>query len=131
MCFFIFQFYAYVALRSLILIVEKPSLHEFHREALANIGHIFAKLDTECIPYLQNVIPPLLRNLRSFHNASQRAMLLQQLTNIINIVRAHIRTHLNRIFELIHALWNENAYVLAMIHTLRYFSHCTLSLSSC
>ena len=54
------QFYAYVALRSLILIVHNESLHEYHRESLANISKIFSSLGSECIPYLQNVIPPIL-----------------------------------------------------------------------
>ena len=47
-------------------------------------------------------------------------MLLQQLSKLINIVKSHIRTYLNKIFELIHNLWDDNTYILIMMNAIRY-----------
>ena len=95
------DFYSTVAIGALIRILKDESLSN-HRNMVAQaVMHIFRTQGRrQCVPFLKDVVPPVLNVMRSCE-PGLREFLFQQLGDMVPIVKQHIRVYLDQIVELI------------------------------
>lgn len=101
------EYYPAVAIAALMRILLDPTLSSRHASVVQAVTYIFQSLGIKCVPYLAQVLPSLLENVRSANN-NLREFLLQQLVILVEIVRQHIITYMNDIFKLIKEFWTNN-----------------------
>ncbi|XP_013111288.1 serine/threonine-protein kinase Tor [Stomoxys calcitrans] len=101
------EYYPAVAIAALIRILRDPTLSSRHTSVVQAVTYIFQSLGIKCVPYLSQVLPSLLENVRTANN-NLREFLFQQLAILVEIVRQHIITYMNDIFKLIKEFWTNN-----------------------
>ena len=98
------DFYPSVAISALMRIIRDHTLSEYHAEVVGAVTYIFRALGIKSIPYIPQVIPSMIKVIRSIiteidvkyqqpSEAKYREVdnLLRQLGTLISIVRQHIR----------------------------------------
>ncbi|XP_076451616.1 serine/threonine-protein kinase mTOR-like isoform X2 [Babylonia areolata] len=98
------EFYPQVAIAILMRIMRDPSQSQQHTMVVRAITFIFKSLQLKCVPYINQVIPAYLIVIRAADN-NFKDFLFQQLGVIISIVKHHIKSYLEDIFELIKDFW--------------------------
>ncbi|KAL9903155.1 serine/threonine-protein kinase Tor [Glossina fuscipes fuscipes] len=101
------EYYPAVAIAALMRILRDPTLSSRHTSVVQAVTYIFQSLGIKCVPYLSQVLPSLLENVRTANN-NLREFLFQQLAILVEIVRQHIITYMNDIFKLIKEFWTNN-----------------------
>ncbi|KAL9647121.1 hypothetical protein ABK040_004838 [Willaertia magna] len=102
------EYYPTVAFNSLIRILTDSSLSIHHMSAIETVMFIFTNLGLKCVPFLPQIMPPLLSLTRTC-GPSMRNDLFQQFSVLVSIVKQHIRVYLDDIFQLINEFWDNNA----------------------
>lgn len=101
------EYFPAVAIQTLMKILKDPTLSQHHTNVVQAVTFIFNSLGIKCVPYLSQVLPTLLFNIRS-SEFNLREFLFQQLSILIEIVKQHIICYMNEIFELIKEYWKVN-----------------------
>merc|ERR1719414_1104649 len=99
------DFYPSVAIATLIKIIRDPTLVRHHTEVVKAVTFIFKALGIKSVPYIPQVIPPMMNVIRDSDNTF-RDFLFQQQGSLINVVQQHIRNYLDDIFDLIKDFWS-------------------------
>ncbi|CDK26792.1 unnamed protein product [Kuraishia capsulata CBS 1993] len=94
------EYFPTVVINTLLKILKDPSLSTHHPAVIQAIMHIFKTLGTKCVPFLKQVIPGFARVARTCP-LSMLEIYFQQLSDLVKIVRLHIRNYLSDIFALI------------------------------
>lgn len=107
------DYYCTVSFAALIKILMDPSLSTHHTAVIQAIMFIFTSLGMKCVPFLDQVIPPFLTLIRTI-DPHLRSSLIQQLRDLVSIVKQHIRNYLDDIFAMIRDFWKQD-YKLQII----------------
>lgn len=101
------EYYPAVAIATLIRILRDPTLAQHHTSVVQAITFTFKSLGIKCVPYLSQVLPSLLGNIRT-SDLNLKEFLFQQLSILIEIVKQHIISHMEDIFRLVKEFWTVN-----------------------
>lgn len=98
------EYYPAVAISTLMKILRDPNLAQHHTSVVQAVTFIFKSLGIKCVPYLSQVLPSLLNNIRAA-DVNKRDFLFQQLSILIEIVKQHIICYMADIFKLVKDFW--------------------------
>lgn len=98
------EYYPAVAISTLMKILRDPNLAQHHTSVVQAVTFIFKSLGIKCVPYLSQVLPSLLNNIRTA-DVNKRDFLFQQLSILIEIVKQHITIYMGDIFKLVKDFW--------------------------
>ncbi|ALC39457.1 Tor, partial [Drosophila busckii] len=101
------EYYPAVAIAALMRILRDPTLSSKHTSVVQAVTFIFQSLGIKCVPYLAQVLPNLLDNVRTADN-NLREFLFQQLAILVAFVKLHIISYMDDIFRLIKEFWTIN-----------------------
>ncbi|BFF94581.1 serine/threonine-protein kinase Tor [Drosophila madeirensis] len=101
------EYYPAVAIAALMRILRDPTLSTRHTSVVQAVTFIFQSLGIKCVPYLAQVLPNLLDNVRTADN-NLREFLFQQLAILVAFVKLHIISYMSDIFKLIKEFWTIN-----------------------
>ncbi|XP_004346781.2 TOR pathway phosphatidylinositol 3-kinase TorA [Capsaspora owczarzaki ATCC 30864] len=91
--------------RRLMRILKDLSLAVHHTMVVQAIMFICKSLGLRCVPFLPQIMPPMLQVMRT-REPGFREFLFQQLGALVAIVKQHIRNYLPEIFVLIREYWD-------------------------
>lgn len=94
------EYYLTVAINNLMNILNDSSLSAHHSKVVQAIMYIFQTMGLRCVPFLQQIIPGLLK-VMSLCQPAYLKFYLQQLGALISIVKQHIRPYMPEIIQLI------------------------------
>ena len=112
------EYYPAVAISTLMKVLKDPNLTQHHSSVVQAVTFIFKSLGIKCVPYLSQVLPSLLNNIRAADN-NKRDFLFQQLSMLIEIVKQHIITFMGDIFMLVKEFWkptSESSQITTLIN---------------
>lgn len=112
------DFYPTVAINALLKVLNDSALSSQHETVLHSLQYIFKSMGMQCVSYLQSVMPVLLGVVRTGEE-SLKIFVLQQLTALVSVIKAHIRKHLDDLLALVHELWPKHTLVPALIDLLQ------------
>lgn len=98
------EYYPAVAISTLMKILKDQNLSQHHTNVVQAVTFIFKSLGIKCVPYLSQVLPSLLNNIRTA-DVSKRDFLFQQLSILVEIVKQHIISYMGDIFKLVKDFW--------------------------
>lgn len=101
------DFYSSQAINTLVQVMKDPNASSQHTMAVQAVAFIFNVLKVRSVPYLHNILPPFINIIRT-GEPRIKEFLLQQLGQIISVVRKHIRSYLEDIFKVLRELWTTN-----------------------
>lgn len=101
------EYYPAIAISTLMKILREPTLSLHHTSVVQAVTFIFKSLGIKCVPYLSQVLPSLLGNIRTTE-INLCDFLFQQLSILIEIVKQHIISYMEDIFKLIKEFWIVN-----------------------
>lgn len=101
------EYYPAIAISTLMRILRDQTLSQHHTSVVQAVTFIFKSLGIKCVPYLSQVLPNFLANVRTA-DMNLREFLFQQLSILIEIVRQHIISYMEDIFKLIKEFWTIN-----------------------
>eukprot|EP00026_Physarum_polycephalum_P000091 Phypoly_transcript_00091.p1 GENE.Phypoly_transcript_00091~~Phypoly_transcript_00091.p1 ORF type:complete len:2307 (+),score=451.47 Phypoly_transcript_00091:133-7053(+) len=104
------DYYPTVAIAALMRILRDPTLSAHHTMVVQAVMFIFKSLGLKCVPFLPQIIPPLLHVMNT-REPLFREFLFQQLGTLVSIVKQHIRDYLDEIFVLIEKHWNSSMLI--------------------
>ncbi|ODV91704.1 hypothetical protein CANCADRAFT_46867 [Tortispora caseinolytica NRRL Y-17796] len=99
------DYYPTVVIHTLMNILRDPSLGAHHTAVIQAIMYIFKALGLQCVPFLPQIIPNVIAVMRSC-NSSMLEFYFQQMSELIKIVKQHIRPFLPQIFMLIRDIYD-------------------------
>ena len=100
------NFYPTVALNALTKILKDSSLSVHHGGVMQAVEFIFNPLGLRCVPFLEDVVPYILRTVRSCNQtASLKEALLQQVAKLSRIVGDNLRPYVKDIFNICEDFW--------------------------
>jgi len=111
------DYYPTVAIDALMRILSDHRLSPHHNLVLHAVMFIFRSLGMKCTPYLPQIMPPFLREMRTCEDSIREAF-LQHICSIVSIVKHHIRPYLEAIFQVCMDYWSPTNGLLGSILTL-------------
>jgi len=99
------SFFPAAAIAALTAILRDASLAAHHMAAIQAVMYIVRALAARAVPFLPDIMPPFLGVLRTCE-AGLREFMLQQLGELVAVVRTHIRAYLEDIIALIREYWH-------------------------
>lgn len=108
------EYFLAMAISTLMKIIKDPALSQHHTMVVQAVTFTFKSLGIKCVPYIAQVLPSLLNVVRTA-DMTFREFLFQQLTQLISIVKQHIRNYLDDICDLVKEFWTPNSTIQATI----------------
>ncbi|KAG9440008.1 hypothetical protein H6P81_020173 [Aristolochia fimbriata] len=99
------DYYATVAINSLMRILRDPSLSSYHQKVVGSLMFIFKSMGLSCVPYLPKVLPDLFHTVRTCEDGLKE-YITWKLGTLVSIVRQHIRKYLPELLSLVSELWS-------------------------
>lgn len=99
------DYYATVAINSLMRILRDPSLSSYHQKVVGSLMFIFKSMGLGCVPYLPKVLLDLFHTVRTCEDGLKE-FITWKLGTLVSIVRQHIRKYLPELLSLISELWS-------------------------
>ncbi|CAN3370118.1 serine/threonine-protein kinase Tor2p [Diutina catenulata] len=93
-------FYPTVVITMLMKILRDPSLSQYHFQVVVAIMFIFRNLGVKCVGYLERVVPGMVAAMRTCQ-PSMLKVYFQHLTELVAIVKHHIRPYLGDMFAVV------------------------------
>ncbi|CCE63837.1 hypothetical protein TPHA_0F03570 [Tetrapisispora phaffii CBS 4417] len=94
------EYYPTVVINTVLKILRDPSLSTHHTAVIQAIMHIFQVLGLRCVSFLSQIVPAII-NIMHTCPPSLLEFYFQQLGLLINVVKQHIRPHVNEIYGVI------------------------------
>ncbi|EWC44191.1 phosphatidylinositol 3-kinase tor2 [Drechslerella stenobrocha 248] len=101
------EYYPTVVINSLMNMLKDQSLNTQHSAVIDAIMNIFKTLGLKCVPFLGQIIPGFTSVIRT-SQPSKLESYFNQLSNLVSIVKQHIRNFLPDILQLIREHWQLN-----------------------
>lgn len=99
------EFYPAIVVPALMRILRDQALMQHHMSVVQAITCIFQSLGIRCVPYVTLVIPSMLHLIQTTDLPTFREFLFTQLAKLISVVKQHIRSYLDNIFNIITTFW--------------------------
>lgn len=111
------DYYQNIAIDALITILKDPSLSTHHHAVIEAIMYMFKTQGLKCVTFLPQIIPAFLNVIRTCGTGLSE-FYFQQLAILISIIKQHVRSYLEPIFELVQENWNPNSSIQLTIVSL-------------
>ncbi|ORZ13215.1 armadillo-type protein [Absidia repens] len=111
------DYYPQVVMHSLMKILRDPSLSQHHYPVIEAIMSIFKTLGLKVVQFLPLVIPGFLSLMRSC-TPNMLGSYFHKLSELVGIVKQHIRNYLKDIFDLIDEYWTPESSIQITIISL-------------
>lgn len=111
------DYYPSFAITTLMGVLQDPRLNKHHNTVIKAVMFIFGSLGYKCVPFLPNIIPPFLKQMRACED-SLKETFFQHLRSIVNIVKKQARPYLGDIIQLVLEHWSQTAlldHILSVI----------------
>ena len=111
------EYYPTIVIHTLTNLVKDPSLSQYHSNVIAALMDIYSTMGLKCVTFLDQVVPAFLTVIK---NAAQGPAegYFNQLSQIVRIVRQHIRPHLHAILDTVQAFWTQRKEAIKTMLTL-------------
>ncbi|CDS00383.1 hypothetical protein [Sporisorium scitamineum] len=111
------DYYQNIAIDALITILKDPSLSTHHHAVIEAVMYMFKTQGLKCVTFLPQIIPAFLNVIRTCGTGLSE-FYFQQLAILISIIKQHVRSYLEPIFELVQENWNPNSSIQLTIVSL-------------
>ncbi|KAF2086756.1 FAT-domain-containing protein [Saccharata proteae CBS 121410] len=98
------EYYPTVVINTLMGLLKDSSLAQYHSAVVDAVMNIYATMGLKCVPYLSQVVPGFLAVIRGAPSGRVEGY-FNQLSQLVRIVRQHIRPFLPSILEAIQDFW--------------------------
>ncbi|BDA44527.1 Serine/threonine-protein kinase TOR [Coccomyxa sp. Obi] len=119
------EYYPTVAINALMRTLRDPAMSSHHPQVVRSLFYIFQALQLQAVPYLPKVMSVLLGVLRNADEALSE-FLVQQVTALVALMKAHMRKWLPDILQLIADFWSPTSPLLP--HLLKLLSELAVAL---
>jgi len=111
------EFYPTIVINTLMSLLKDNSLIQYHQNVIDAVMNIYATLGLKCVGFLDKVIPGFLTVISDSPSIRVEGY-FNQLSQLVRIVRQHIRPYLPPILETVQFFWQVNPQSHATILTL-------------
>ncbi|KAJ8107642.1 hypothetical protein OPT61_g8723 [Boeremia exigua] len=111
------EYYPTIVISTLMGLLKDQSLMQFHSAIVDAVMNIYATMGLKCVPFLNQVVPGFLQVIRSTP-AGRSEGYFNQLSQLVRIVRQHIRPYLPSILTCVKEYWGNNPQLQATILSL-------------
>ncbi|KAK7512486.1 armadillo-type protein [Phyllosticta citriasiana] len=111
------EFYPTVVINTLMGLLKDTSLQQYHSAVVDAVMNIYATMGLKCVPFLPQVVPGFLGVIRGAP-AGRVEGYFNQLSQLVRIVRQHIRPFLTSILDTVQEFWNGGIQLQATILSL-------------
>ena len=101
------DYYPTVAINALMRVLRDPTLISLHGRAVTALFQIIKAMGLGFVPYLPKVVPVLLSLTRAADDLHRRVEMIKALTDLVVLMRQHIRKYLVDLLALVDAFWSE------------------------
>lgn len=109
------DYYPTVAINALMRVLRDPSLSSLHGRAVTALFEIVKSMGLGFVPYLPKVVPVLLALTRASDDLARRIDMVRALTELVILMRQHIRKFLGDLLALAESFWGESPAMLPHI----------------
>jgi len=99
------EYYPTVAINALMRVLRDPALSSHHLMVVRSLMFVFKALGLQCVTYLPKVMPVLFVVVRTGEDAL-REFLFEQFTQLVAILRQHVRKYLEELLTLVYEHWH-------------------------
>ncbi|KAF2267940.1 ARM repeat-containing protein [Lojkania enalia] len=111
------EYYPTIVISTLMGLLKDTSLAQFHSSVVDAVMNIYATMGLKCVPFLNQVVPGFLMVIRGAPLGRVEGY-FNQLSQLVRIVRQHIRPYLPSILTTIKEFWSSNTQLQATILSL-------------
>jgi FKBP12-rapamycin complex-associated protein len=101
------EYYPTVVINTLIGLLRDSSLTQYHTQVIDAIMNIYQTMGLKCVSFLGQVVPAFINVIRSAGIASAEGY-FNNLSQLVRIVRSHIRPFLHPVIETIQDFWSKD-----------------------
>jgi phosphatidylinositol kinase/protein kinase (PI-3 family) len=103
------EFFSAVAISTLMHILGETTLAAYHDRAVQAVMFVFKSLGLKCVPFLDEIIPPMLQVASSATcQRGLREFIFQQLATLVSIVKQNMRKYVGDVFVVLKNYWFDN-----------------------
>lgn len=106
------DYYPTVAINALMRVLRDPAFASLHGRAVASLFQIIKAMGLGFVPFLPKVVPVLLALTRAADDVYRRIEMVKALTDLVVLMRQHIRKYLVDLLALVDAFWGESPQML-------------------
>jgi FKBP12-rapamycin complex-associated protein len=99
------EYYPTIVISTLMSLLKDTSLVQFHSAIVDAVMNIYATMGLKCVPFLNQVVPGFLTVIRGAPQGRVEGY-FNQLSQLVRIVRQHIRPYLPAILSTIQEFWS-------------------------
>ncbi|KAF2473283.1 uncharacterized protein BDR25DRAFT_257609 [Lindgomyces ingoldianus] len=111
------EYYPTIVISTLMGLLKDTSLVQFHSAVVDAVMNIYATMGLKCVPFLNQVVPGFLMVIRGAPLGRVEGY-FNQLSQLVRIVRQHIRPYLQSILATIQEYWSANPQLQSTILSL-------------
>ncbi|KAF2687451.1 ARM repeat-containing protein [Lentithecium fluviatile CBS 122367] len=111
------EYYPTIVINTLMGLLKDTSLSQFHSAVVDAVMNIYATMGLKCVPFLNQVVPGFLQVIRAAPVGRTEGY-FNQLSQLVRIVRQHIRPYLPSILSTIQDYWGTSSQLQATILSL-------------
>jgi FKBP12-rapamycin complex-associated protein len=111
------DYYPTIVISTLMGLLKDTSLVQYHSAVVDAVMNIYATMGLKCVPFLNQVVPGFLQVIRGAPLGRVEGY-FNQLSQLVRIVRQHIRPFLQTILSTIQEYWSANPQLQATILSL-------------
>lgn len=111
------EYYPTIVISTLMSLLKDTSLVQFHSAIVDAVMNIYATMGLKCVPFLHQVVPGFLTVIRGAPVGRVEGY-FNQLSQLVRVVRQHIRPYLPSILSTIQEFWSGNPQLQAPILSL-------------
>ncbi|WPH02862.1 Hypothetical protein R9X50_00573000 [Acrodontium crateriforme] len=108
------DYYPTVVINTLMGMLKEETLKQYHSAVIDAVMNIYATMGMKCVPFLNTVVPGLVSVLKDA-SSDRLEGYFNQLSQLVKIVRQHIRPHLTVIIDAVSEHWHKSTQLQATI----------------
>jgi FKBP12-rapamycin complex-associated protein len=112
------DYYPTVAINALMRVLRDPALGSLHARAVAALFDVVGAMGLGFVPFLPKVVPVLLALTRAADDPQRRVEMVRALTELVVLMRQHVRKFLPDLLALVDAFWGSSPGMLPHVLTL-------------
>jgi FKBP12-rapamycin complex-associated protein len=111
------EYYPTIVISTLMGLLKDHSLAQYHSAVVDAVMNIYATMGLKCVPFLSQVVPGFLQVIKGAPPGRTEGY-FNQLSQLVRIVRQHIRPYLPTILGTVKEYWSTNPQLQATILSL-------------
>ncbi|OCK80049.1 hypothetical protein K432DRAFT_405035 [Lepidopterella palustris CBS 459.81] len=111
------EYYPTIVISTLMGLLKDTSLAQYHSAVIDAVMNIYATMGLKCVPFLSQVVPGFLMVIRGAPPGRVEGY-FNQLSQLVRIVRQHIRPYLPSILSTVQDFWSATPQLQATILSL-------------